>query len=136
MMMTMLHSSDMGIFEMRKLLLIFIILVGISLPTHAVENSITHVVIVWLNDDVSDKTVTDIIDKTQVLSTIAVVQDLKIGRPVLSERAIVDDSFSFAISVSFKSNADMKIYAGDKTHLDYVKSVLKPSLKKLLIYDF
>ena len=120
---------------MKKLLLILILL-SFSGISYSAEKDITHVVVVWLNDGLNDEAISEIINKTHILSDIAAVRELQIGRPIASERDIVDDSFTFAISVTFENAADMKVYAVDKSHLNYVKTVLKPALKKIVIYDF
>ena len=121
---------------MKKLIVAMTILFGLIAPSVSAEQLITHVVVVWVNDDVSDQQISKIIEEAQILRSINVVQDLKIGRPVESERAIVDDSFSFALSVTFKNSADMQAYSIDETHIAYVKSALKPVLKKIVVYDF
>jgi hypothetical protein len=121
---------------MRKLVVAMTILFGLIAPTVSADQLITHVVVVWVNDDVSDRQISKIIEDTQVLRSIAVVQDLKVGRPVESERASVDDSFSFALAVTFKNSADMQAYIIDETHIAYVKSAIKPVLKKIVVYDF
>jgi hypothetical protein len=121
---------------MKKLMVAMTILFGLIAPSVSAEQLITHVVVVWVNDDVSDKQVSKIIEDTQVLRSISVVQDLKVGRPVESERASVDDSFSFALSVTFENNADMQAYIVDETHIAYVKSAIVPVMKKIVVYDF
>ena len=121
---------------MKNIIVAMTILFGLIAPTVSAEQLITHVVVVWVNDDVSDKQVSKIIEDTQVLRSINVVQDLKVGRPVESERASVDDSFSFALTVTFKNSADMQAYIVDETHIAYVKSAIKPVLKKIVVYDF
>lgn len=121
---------------MKKLFLIVTIVFGFAIPAYSSDQAITHVVIVWANEEVSEGQVSEIIDKTDVLSTIDAVQALKIGRPVMSERKIVDDSFTFAISVEFKNKADMQRYLEDETHLKYVQTVLTPVVKKFVVYDF
>lgn len=123
---------------MKTLILLLLIVLTSHFPMKAAvdETEITHVVIVWLNETLSEQQVTTIIEKSRVLETLEVVKAVKIGRPVTSNRDVVDDSFTFAISVSFKNAADMKAYSIDETHLNYVKTVLKPSLEKILIYDF
>jgi hypothetical protein len=121
---------------MKNIIVAMTIVLGLIAPTASAEQLITHVVVVWVNDDVSDKQVSKIIEDTQVLRSINVVQDLKVGRPVASERASVDDSFSFALSVTFKNSADMQAYIIDETHIAYVKSAIKPVLKKIVVYDF
>ena len=121
---------------MKNLFFAVMIVIGFATPAYSADKAITHVVIVWVNDDVSEEHISDVIDKTNVLSTIDAVQALKIGRPVMSERAIVDDSFTFAISVEFKNKADMQRYIEDETHREYVQTVMTPVVKKFVVYDF
>jgi len=121
---------------MKQLLYILVLMIGFTGASYASEQKITHVVVVWLNDDLTDSQVTDVINQSKILADIKAVDDIKIGKPIPSERSIVDDSFTFALSVTFKNAADMKIYSLDKSHLEYVDKVLKPALKKIVIYDF
>jgi hypothetical protein len=121
---------------MKMLFLTMMLLFGCISTTHSADQPLTHVVIVWINDGVSAEAIDEIINKSKVLSTIDVVQNIKIGRPVASERAIVDDSFSFAMSVQFKNDAELQKYIVDETHREYVQSEVKPFLKKLVVYDF
>ena len=71
---------------MMKLFFTVMIVLGFAIPAYSADRAITHVVIVWVNEDVSEDQISEVIDKTNVLSTIDVVQALKIGRPVMSER--------------------------------------------------
>lgn len=121
---------------MKKVIISMTILFGLIAPNVWAEQLITHVVVVWVKDDVSHKQVSKIIEAASVLRSIDVVQDLKVGRPVESERAIVDDSFSFALTVTFENNADMQAYINNEAHVAYVKSAIKPVLKKIVVYDF
>lgn len=121
---------------MKKLIIILILVMGFGGASYASEQKITHVVVVWLNDDLTETQIDDIINQSKFLENLAVVDDMKIGRPIPSERPIVDDSFTFALSVTFKNAADMKLYSVDKSHLEFVNTVLKPVLKKIVIYDF
>lgn len=121
---------------LMKSLFPLIIVLGFMSTAHSTESPLSHVVIVWLNDGVSEGQLTDILDKAKVLSAIEVVQDVKIGLAVASARATVDDSFSFALTVEFNNSADMQTYLAHELHLEYVNSVLKPVLKKIVVYDF
>ena len=121
---------------MKKLFLSAVIVFGFAVSAYSAEQTITHVVLVWVNEGVSEEQITEVIDKTNVLSTIDAVQALKIGRPVPSDREIVDDSFTFAISVEFKNVVDMQRYIVDQTHREYVQTVMTPVVKKFVVYDF
>jgi len=121
---------------MKKILIPAVLMFCYAVNAYSAEQKIAHVAMIWLNDGMSSEQISEIIDQTNVLSSIAVVQDLKIGKPVPSEKKTVDDSFTFAISMSFENEAALKQYMVDDTHHDYVQSVLKPALKKVVIYDF
>ena len=124
---------------MKKLTIVamamLIVLAG-TLPAYSAGKTITHVVVVWLNDDVSNSSIANIMKKTEVLSKIGVVKKLKVGGPVASERKIVDDTFTFALSVDFSSAEDLEHYLADPIHVEFVESELTPILKRIVIYDF
>jgi hypothetical protein len=121
---------------MKIVCLTMMIMLGCISTALSADQPITHVVVVWINEDVSAEAIDEIIHKSNVLSTVDGVQDIKIGRPVASERETVDDSFSFAISVQFENDAAMQKYIVDATHREFVQSEIRPVLKKLLVYDF
>ena len=121
---------------MKKLFFALMMTLAGTLPVYSADKTITHVVLVWLNDDVSEDGITEIMKKADRLSEIESVQGMKIGRPVASERKIVDDSFTFAISVVLDSDQEMQQYLTDPIHVDFVQSVLTPVLKRIVVYDF
>jgi hypothetical protein len=121
---------------MNKLFIALMITLAGALPGYSADKTITHVVVVWLNDGVNEDGITEVMKKANMLSEIESVRGMKIGRPVASERKIVDGSFTFAISVVFDSDEEMQQYLGDPIHVDFVQSVLTPVLKKIVVYDF
>ncbi len=121
---------------MKKLFIALMITLAGTLPAYSADKTITHVVVVWLNDGVSEAGITAVMKRANVLSEIVSVRGMKIGRPVVSARKIVDDSFTFAISVEFSTEEEMQQYLADPIHVDFVQSALTPVLKRILIYDF
>lgn len=96
----------------------------------------THLVVCWLNDDAITKDLAMVLSETEKLSLIPGVTDFEVGTAIKSEREIVDDSFTFAISMKFKNVEEMQTYLASPEHVSYVNSILKPRLKKVVVYDF
>ena len=116
----------------NKILLIFFILL---LSIQAQAKPVTHIVLIWLDNSLSQEKITKIIDDTKQLAKINYVKSLKVGRAIHSTRKIVDDSFTFGIVMEFTDIKSMNKYLMDVRHVNYVQQ-LKPVIKKLLVYDF
>lgn len=98
---------------------------------------INHIVLVWFKAGTSQAEVDSVIRETKKLEQyIPQIQSLSLGKAISSERKIVDDSFDLGISLTFKNQADMKVYLSHPKHIAFVKTYVKPKLAKLLVYDF
>ncbi len=117
---------------MKKLLLLLALLT--TLVT-AQESKLTHIVLCWMDSTVSEESVDSLIIETKKLDEIPGVETLTVGRPVPSERPIVDDSFSFGITMTFASEETMNAYLSDERHTSFVGTHIKPRLAKLIVYD-
>ena len=100
------------------------------------EGIITHVVVCWLNADITDNELENVIEETRKLQSIPGLLELHVGTSIGSDRVIVDDSFTFAVSMKFNSVEDMKAYLTHEKHVAFVNNVLKPKLDKIVVYDF
>ena len=116
----------------NKILLISIIL---TLSMQVQAEQVTHIVLVWLDESLSQQQITQIINNSKQLSKINYVKNVKVGRAISSTRKIVDDSFTFGIVMQFTDMESMNKYLIDENHVKYVKQ-LKPMIKKLVVYDF
>lgn len=114
-----------------KVLLVLCILASLL---HAKE-PVTHVVLCWMDTSLTETQVDDLITETQKLDRIPGVEKLSVGRPVHSERTIVDDSFTFGITMEFESVEAMNAYLKHPAHTQFVTEKIKPLLVKLLVYD-
>ncbi len=106
-----------------------------SMFIYAEEKSLTHIVLCWMDSTVSDEEIEELIVETRELEKIPGVNSLSVGAPVVSERSIVDDSFSFGITMSFSGVKEMNRYLADERHTTFVNTKIKPSLKKIKVYD-
>ena len=100
------------------------------------EPKIIHVVFIWLKEPGNEKHIDEIINTTHNLKAITEVQELHVGKSVLSDRAIVDDSFDVGISMLFNSKEELEVYLVHPIHKRAVLTVLRPLAEKILVYDF
>jgi len=105
-------------------------------PAVAEKMNLHHVVIVWLQEDVDDNTRAQLIEESKKLAEIKQVRQLHIGAAITSDRDIVDDSFDFAMTMTFDSTEDMGQYITHPQHREFVEDRLKPYIKKVVVYDY
>lgn len=96
---------------------------------------ITHVVIFW-TDKPFNSMQSQLLAGVQKLAGITEAQNYRFGTPVMSSRGVVDDSFSVAISMDFKSQADADSYQSHPLHKEFIETCVKPYAKRLVVYDF
>lgn len=124
--------------KLRLVLLITLLALPLQVLSAGEEEKgiITHVVVCWLNEDVTDNELENVMEETRRLQSIPGLLELHVGKSIDGDRAIVDDSFTFAVSMKFNSVEDMKAYLSHEKHVEFVNNVLKPKLSKIVVYDF
>ena len=126
-----------------KFLLIGIIFVLFFLPTCQPgkdrpnsTSKVHHVVVCWLNEPGNKEARHKIIEASRRFSSIPGVINVRAGRVIQSERKIVDGSFDVAIYLSFENKQKLQDYLAHPIHKNAVKKILKPLVRKIVVYDF
>ena len=96
---------------------------------------IKHVVLCWLKDASKPANLEAVMEASRQLETIALINDIAVGRPVASERDIVDDSFDVGLVVDFRNQQDLEQYLIHGEHVRRVKEVLAPQCQRIQVYD-
>ena len=96
---------------------------------------ITHVVIFW-TDKPHSQNRASLLAGARMLGQIPGVLEFRCGIPVPGTRAVLDDSFAVAISMTFKNQADADAYQVHPIHLEFVETCCKPYAKRLVVYDW
>ena len=96
---------------------------------------ITHVVVFWTDKPYGENR-EKLLEGTRMLGKIPGVLEYRCGKAVASPRAVVDDSFAVAISMTFATQADADIYQAHPIHLEFIEKYVKPLAKRLVVYDF
>jgi hypothetical protein len=93
-----------------------------------------HSVYFWLRDDLSPAGKTTFIEGIRSLGTIDSVEQAFIGVPAGTNREIIDQTYSYALVVSFANAAAHDDYQVHPIH-DAFRENCGGSWKKIVIYD-
>jgi len=123
--------------KLNKLLLIIaLLLVGCAAPIPKNQDlPVQHIVLLWLNKELSENKIEEIIKGTKALKKINQVKNVKVGKVIFSERPIVDDSFDLGIIFEFETVEAMQSYTKGSAHKAFVEKSIKGNIKKIVVYD-
>ena len=122
--------------RMQRTICSFILSSIVMLPLHAAASPIYHSVVFWLKPDVSASQADEIIRSIKSMAALPMVQEVLVGKPVMSDRAIVDDSFSIAFTMIFEDAAALQAYGADPYHKKISSDVTMPYVARGVIYDY
>jgi hypothetical protein len=98
---------------------------------------ISHSVFFWLKPNVPVDTQGKLLQRAREdLAKIEGVQNLLVGRPLPTDRKVVDSSYQVGLSMSFSSVAELSRYQNDAVHQQFVNEWVKPFVDKTVVYDF
>ena len=96
----------------------------------------SHVVILW-TDPAQPQAVEQLLAGAErFLRPIPGIVSFHAGKMVTSHRPVVDQSYQVGLNVTFLDKAAQDAYQVHPLHLEFVQKVLKPIVKKVLVYDF
>ena len=100
------------------------------------DGALQHVVLAWLKDAGNAEQRARIIEASKSFRDIPGVLDVQAGKPVASDRGIVDDSFDVGILVVVPDEQRLQEYLAHPIHQRAKNDVLVPLVEKILVYDF
>ena len=100
------------------------------------DSRIVHVVLVWLKEPGNADHRAQVVEATRGFSTFPGVEEIRVGEPVPSQRSTVDDSFDIGLTIIFSSKEALETYLAHPEHKAAQRSILRPLVKKAVIYDF
>ena len=107
----------------------------LATPLQAAPATVFHTVIFWLKADTPTAKRDEIIRNTQSLEKLPMVEKVFVGQPIMSDRKVVDDSFSVAFTMTFKDEAALEAYNADPRHKKSSARTL-PYVARGVIYDY
>ena len=100
------------------------------------ERAIQHVVLCWLKEPGNAEHRNQIIEISKTFRKIPGVLEVRVGRVIKSDRAIVDDSFDVGILVVVPDAKRLQEYLNHPIHQNAKRDILMPLVEKVLVYDF
>lgn len=113
-------------------------LFSVSKSSHATEmkfnKTFIHHVFFWLKnpDRMEDRQAFE--KGIEGLLKVPQIRASHVGKPVLSDRDVVDDSFTYSYMVMFDSTEDQTIYQSHPIHLKFVEDC-SHLWEKVIVYD-
>jgi hypothetical protein len=94
-----------------------------------------HNVFFWLKEGLSDSALLEFEQGLESLTHTPLVLNGYFGKPANTNRAVVDNSYSYGLTLIFKDTTDHNLYQVDPTHRTFVD---QNSLKwtRVQVYDF
>ena len=105
-------------------------------PVNAAPPEVYHTVVFWLKPDTSAAKIDEITGSIKAMEKLPMVEKVIVGTPIMSERTVVDDSFSIAFTMTFKDEASLRAYNADPHHKKVSSEVTLPHVVRGLIYDY
>ena len=105
-------------------------------PADARLGSIDHLVFVWLErpGNIADRAA--LIRATKELrKSTGLIESVRYGGPVPSQRPTLDDTFDLALLMRFKDRPSLANFEKNPAHEKAIREVLRPLTSKVLIYD-
>ncbi len=99
------------------------------------KSPITHVVIFWVDKPFGENR-EKVLAGAKALAQIPGVSEFRCGMPLPSNRGVVDDSFSVAISMTFENEAVANAYQTHPIHLEFLEKSYRPYVKRCVVYDW
>jgi hypothetical protein len=121
---------------MRYPAIILTLLVNLGAAHVCAADDIHHLILIWQKAGTPASQTETLLQETRYLEKIPGVKSILINTPVTSDRPVVDDSFSYAILMTFASAQDMQNYQQHPQHLQFLKDNIQGKMEKLVIYDF
>lgn len=97
---------------------------------------IHHLILVWQKQNTPAEQTASFLQATGKLADISQVKSLKVRTAIESDRPVVDDSFDYAVLMTFASQEDMQHYQEHPQHVQFLNDHVKGKMEKIVIYDF
>ncbi|MBC7783018.1 MAG: Dabb family protein [Burkholderiales bacterium] len=95
-----------------------------------------HVVLFWAKDDATPAQHQQLLDDCrEYLGKIPVLKYFDVGRPAMTPREVVDNSYTVGLLTVFDDSAGHDAYQTDPSHLKFIERN-KGMWKRVQIYDF
>ena len=105
-------------------------------PGKHAEGTVTHIVLVWLNEPGNAEMRKKFIETSRTLNNLPGIINRHVGEVLPSNRKVDDDTFDVAVTVTLKNEKAYKDYMDHPKHKKVVEETLKPLVNRAVAYSF
>lgn len=121
---------------MIKVVVLICLSIGLNTANAESDKKISHVVMVWLNEQGNAEMRQKFIKASNQLNDLPGIVNRHVGVVVSSDRAIVDDTFDVAVTVTLKNKKALEAYLNHPKHKKILHEQIKPLVNRTVAYDF
>ena len=123
---------------MKKVLAIVLmgLFAGVGSAWAEADKKITHVVMVWLKEPGNAQMRHQFVEASEQLNDLPGILHRHVGVVKPSDRAIVDDTFDVAVTVTFANEKALQVYLEHPKHKQVLHHAIKPLVNRIVAYDF
>ncbi|MGN0001810.1 MAG: Dabb family protein [Sphingobacterium composti] len=90
------------------------------------KGNIIHQVYFWLKEGITEEEEKDFLGFFRLLKTVPGIKSIYVGKPApTNPRPVVDNSFSYSITVSYEGMDEINVYEVHPIHLDAIEKYKK-----------
>jgi hypothetical protein len=93
-----------------------------------------HNVYFWLTEGLSNSALLEFEEGLETLITTPLVKNGYYGKPANTNRTVVDNTYSYGLTLFFKDTPDQNLYQADPIHLAFVEKNSK-KWTRVQVYD-
>lgn len=105
-----------------------------SKKSKELEGSFFHLVFFWLINDSPEVEKQFLKELKNFVDQVEEIKKVHIGPPADTDREVIDNSYSFNLTVTFDSKKEHDIYQEHPAHLKFIDNA-SSLWKKVLVYD-
>src|SRR5690349_11772600 len=95
-----------------------------------------HFVLFWFNEDATAESRGQTVnDCRELLGRVPTVRSLWSGRPAMTPREVVDNSYDVGLCVVLEDEAGHEVYQRHELHMEFIRRN-KANWKRVQVYDF
>lgn len=115
---------------------LFAINVANADETQDTPQKFSHVIMVWLKQPQNPTARHQFIEASRQLNSLPGIINRHVGVVVPTDKAMVDDTFDVAVTVTLNSRQAFENYMSHPKHLEIIEKKLKPLVNRIVAYDF
>jgi hypothetical protein len=98
--------------------------------------TVVHNVVFWFKPGTAETVVETVIAEVKKFESLPMVRAVYVGKALMSDRDVVDDSFSVMLTLVFDSEQNLRQYESDPYHQRVSQEIILPHVIKGVVYDY